>query len=145
MGGLMTFLRHPAVRRTCQLAAGAILVAASLPKIGDLDAFAGSVHNFHMEPIVPIASVNLIAVTIPWVELVAGLALVLGLKPRAAAVVYTVLLGVFTVAVLQAMARGLSFDCGCFGKSGAATIGARKLVENVGMLAIGVVAAFERR
>jgi rhodanese-related sulfurtransferase len=41
-------------------------------------AFAGSVHNFHLEPIIPIAATNLLAMTIPWIELVAGLALVAG-------------------------------------------------------------------
>jgi putative oxidoreductase len=144
IGGLLGFLRHPAIRRACQLAAGGILLAAALAKIANLTTFAGSIHNFHLEPIVPVASVNLLAVTIPWVELVAGLALILGLKPRAAAVVYTALMSVFTVAVIAAMARGLSFDCGCFGKAGAATIGAKKLAENLGMLAIGIVSTFER-
>ena len=43
------------------------------------------------------------------------------------------------------LARGLSFDCGCFGKSGAANLGAQKLLENLGMLALGVVASLERR
>ena len=83
--------------------------------------------------------------TIPWVELVAGLSLVGGVRPRAGAVVYTVLMSVFTIGVIAAMARGLSFECGCFGKAGSGPIGAKKLAENLVMIALGIVAAVERR
>ncbi len=145
MGWIPASLLHPTVRRGAQIIAGLIFLAAALPKIADLTAFAGSVHNFHLEPLVPVSAVNLLAMTIPWVELVAGLALVAGVRPRAGAIVYTVLLTVFTLGVIQAMARGLSFDCGCFGKAGSATIGAKKLVENLAMMAVGVIASVERR
>ena len=145
MGALRAFALHPTVRRAAQIVAGLIFIAAALPKIADLSAFAGSVHNFHLEPFVPVVLTNLLAMTIPWVELVAGLALVGGVRPRAGAVVYTLLMAGFTVGVVAAMARGLSFECGCFGKAGAATIGVKKLAENLVMLALGVVAAIERR
>jgi putative oxidoreductase len=145
MSAFGAFVRHPTVRRGAQIAAGLVFLAAALPKIADLAAFAGSVHNFHLEPVVPIAATNLLAMTIPWVELIAGLALVSGVRPRAGAVVYTVLMAAFTLGVVAAMARGLSFECGCFGKAGAATIGVKKLAENLAMLALGAVAAFERR
>jgi hypothetical protein len=78
------------------------------------------------------ALTNVLAVTIPWIELIAGLALIANVKPRGGRVVYTVLMTLFTVAVIAALARGLSFDCGCFGKSDAANLGAKKLLENVG-------------
>jgi putative oxidoreductase len=145
MSAFRAFVQHPTVRRAAQIVAGVILLAAALPKIADLTAFAGSIHNFHLERVVPMAATNLLAMTIPWVELIAGLALVTGVRPRAGAVVYTVLMAVFTLGVAQALARGLSFECGCFGKAGAATIGVKKLAENVAMLALGAVAAFERR
>jgi uncharacterized membrane protein YphA (DoxX/SURF4 family) len=142
---MRSFLLHPTVRRGAQIVAGIIFLAAALPKIGALSTFAGDVHNFHLEPVVPVAATNVVALAIPWIELIAGLALITGLRPRAGAIVYTVLLALFTIAVAAAMARGLSFECGCFGKAGAATIGARKLVENLAMLALGVVASIERR
>ena len=145
MSALRTFLLHPTVRRAAQIAAGLIFLASALPKIADLSGFAGSVHNFHLEPFVPMAATNLLAMTIPWVELVAGLALVAGVRPRAGAFVYTALLAVFTIGVVAAMARGLSFDCGCFGMAGAGPIGAMKLAENLAMMTVGVIAALERR
>jgi uncharacterized membrane protein YphA (DoxX/SURF4 family) len=145
MSLIPSFLTHPTARRAAQILAGLILLAAALPKIANLPAFAGSVHNFHLEPFIPMAATNLLAMTIPWVELIAGLALVAGVRPRAGALVYTALLAVFTIGVVAALARGLSFDCGCFGKAGAGPIGVKKLAENFGMLALGVVAAYDRR
>ena len=145
MAAMPAFLLHPTVRRGAQIVAGLIFLASALPKIADLSAFAGSVHNFHLEAVVPMAATNLLAMTIPWVELVAGLAMVAGVRPRAGALVYTVLLGVFTMAVVSAMARGLSFDCGCFGKAGSSRIGAVKLAENLAMMAVGVVGTVARR
>jgi len=43
------------------------------------------------------------------------------------------------------VARGLSFECGCFGKAGAGTIGAKKVAENLVMLAIGMIGTVDRR
>jgi len=145
MSALPAFLLHPTARRAAQIVAGLIFLASALAKIADLPAFAGSIHNFRLEPIIPMVATNLLAMTIPWVELVAGLALVFAVRPRAGAIVYTVLLSVFTIGVIAAMARGLSFECGCFGKAGAGPIGAKKLAENLAMIAVGVIASVERR
>ena len=145
MSVIPAFLLHPTARRAAQLVCGLIFLAAALPKIADLSAFSGSIHNFHLEPFIPMAATNVLAMTIPWVELVAGLALLAGVRPRAGAFVCTSLLAVLTIGVVAAMARGLSFDCGCFGKTGSAAIGAKKLVENLAMMAVGVIAAVERR
>ena len=139
------FLMHPTARRAAQITAGLIFLAAALPKIADLSAFASSIHNFHLEAVVPMAATNILAIMIPWVELIAGLALVSGVRPRAGAYVYTALMAIFTIGVIQALARGLSFDCGCFGKAGSATIGAKKVAENLVMMAIGMIGTVERR
>jgi len=145
MGLIPASLLHPTARRAAQITAGLIFLAASLPKIADLSGFASSIHNFHLEPLLPVAAINVLALMIPWVELIAGLALVSGVRPRAGAIVYSVLLAVFTIGVVQALARGLSFECGCFGKAGSATIGFKKVAENLVMMAIGVVGSVERR
>ena len=145
MSAIPAFLLHPTARRAAQIVAGLIFLASALAKIADLPAFAVSIHNFRLEPIVPMVATNLLALTIPWVELVAGLALVGGVRPRAGAIVYTVLLSVFTIGVVAAMARGLSFDCGCFGKASAGPVGAKKLAENLALIALGVMASVDRR
>lgn len=126
--------------RACQLAIGMVFATAALSKIGDLPAFAVQVHNFR---IAPVWSENLIAMTLPWVELVAALSLVAGVRPRAAALVVTVLMAGFTAGVLVAMARGLDFECGCFGTADHTRVGAAKLALNLVMLGISA-AAFRR-
>jgi uncharacterized membrane protein YphA (DoxX/SURF4 family) len=83
--------------------------------------------------------------TVPWIELVAGLALVLGVAPRAGAWVAGALLLVFTLGVIAAMARGLSFECGCFGTANATRIGWAKLAENAGMLVLAGVGSLRPR
>lgn len=135
-------LRHPRLIRVCQIGIGLLFLAAALAKIGDVAAFARQLHNFHM---VPLWSEHLLAMTLPWIELVAGLALVLGIRPRAGAVVVTASLVVFTAAVAVAMARGLDIECGCFGTADGSRVGFVKLVENLGMLLLGVVASLRAR
>ena len=130
-------LRHPLLVRAAQVVTGVLFGWAALAKIGDLGAFALQVHNFRL---LPIAAENLVAMTLPWIELTAAMALVLGVRPRAGAWVSGVLLAVFTVGVALAMARGLDFECGCFGKASSTRVGWGKLVENLGMLALAAVA-----
>ncbi len=133
MGAPIEFLRRPAVVRTLQAITGLIFLVAGLSKIADPAAFAQQIHNFR---IAPIATENLLAMTVPWIEIVAGLALVAGIRSRAAAVLATTMLAAFTLAVAAAWVRGLDFECGCFGKATASRIGGVKLLENLAMIAI---------
>jgi len=142
VSGALGFLRAPAVVRLAGVAIGVVFLAAALGKIGDLGAFATQVHNYRL---VPVWSENLIAMTMPWIELLAGLALVLGVRPRAGAVVLLAFVLVFTFAVGSAWARGLDFECGCFGKASAATVGARKFAENVGYTLLAAIAVLRTR
>jgi putative oxidoreductase len=130
------------VRRGAQLILGVLFLLAALAKIVDLTSLAREVHNFH---IVPFWSEHLVAMTLPWVELVAGLALVLGIRPRAGAWVAGALLAGFTAGVALAMARGLDFHCGCFGTADATRIGWSKLGENLGMLALAALGSLRPR
>ena len=121
---------------------GLVFVLAALGKIGDLPWFGQQLHNYHLAPL---WAENAIAITTPWIELLAGLALVLNVRARAGAVITFAAMIVFTLAVAAAWARGLDFNCGCFGKLGAATIGARKFAENVGLTLVAALALREPR
>lgn len=136
-GVLLDRLSHPALVRGAQVAIGLVFLAAALAKIGDVAYFAQQVHNYR---IAPPWSENLAAIAMPWIELVAGLALVVGPRRRAGAFIALAFMAFFTVAVGAAWARGLDFNCGCFGKAGAAAIGARKFAENVGLTLLAFVA-----
>jgi uncharacterized membrane protein YphA (DoxX/SURF4 family) len=115
---------------------GVLFIWAALAKIADLPTFAQQIHNFRMLP-VPLE--NLFAVTLPWIELVAGLALVTNLAPRAGTVILGGLLLVFLVAILAAIARDLDISCGCFGTRDAGTTGWKTLGRDLAFLALAVI------
>ena len=57
---------------------------------------------------------NLVAVTLPWVELLAGLLLLAGVWKRESALVIALMLVVFIVSAGSVMARGIDVEnCGC--------------------------------
>jgi hypothetical protein len=94
-----------------QIALGCIFVAASLPKIVDPPSFAHMVYNYR---IVPGFAVNLFGLILPWVELLAGTALVLGIWRRTAAIVAGTLLVAFITGISINLLRHNPIDCGCF-------------------------------
>jgi len=130
------------VRRGAQIILGLLFLVAALAKIVDVTSLARQVHNFHL---LPFWSEHLVAMTLPWIELVAGLALVLGIRPRAGAWVAGGLLAGFTVGIVLAMARGLNFECGCFGTADGTRVGWTKLGENLGMLALALAGSLRPR
>jgi len=91
---------------------GCVFIFASIHKIVDPPDFAHMIYNYKMTPGFLI---NLIAIYLPWIEIVAGVALVLGLAGRrgAAAIVGALLL-VFIAAIGFNLIRGNPIDCGCF-------------------------------
>lgn len=126
-----------------------MFVVAALPKIADPPAFAHMIYNYRM---LPGGLVNALALVLPWVELLAGLALILGVWKKEAAVVAAVLLIVFIVAIGFNLARGHAVDCGCFdvssaGKSREELLSEMKwvLLRDVGLLLLaGQVLVAER-
>ncbi len=95
---------------------GALFIGACLHKIADPRAFALDIATYD---ILPLALVNLVAVTLPWVELGAGGMLLTGWRVRAAALLVAGMMAAFTLAVIIALARGLDMSCGCFASQGA--------------------------
>lgn len=142
MEALRRFLTSPRTIRFCQIAIGVLMAWAGLAKIGDLHGFAEQLHNFRMMPI-PVE--NLIAISLPWIELVAALALIFGVRARAGAILAALLLAAFTTAIFVAMMRGLDIECGCFGTNDATRVGWFKIGQNLAMLALAAVGAVRGR
>ena len=107
-----------------------------LDKILHPDDFARAIANYRL---LPEALVNLVAVTLPWVECVCGLLLLAGQWVRSAALVSAFLLGVFMVAVSISLARGLDIDCGCFNTNEGRKIGLELLGEDLLLLGAAAV------
>jgi putative oxidoreductase len=109
-------LASPWLRVRVQIALGLFFVVAALPKLVDPPSFAHMIYNYRL---VPGALVNLMALVMPWLELLAGLALILGIWTRTSAGLVGALLLVFLVAISLNLARGNAIDCGCFDVSSA--------------------------
>lgn len=109
-------LTHPWLTVRVQIALGAIFIVAALPKIADPPSFAHMIYNYR---ILPGGLINISALTMPWVELLAGLALVLGVWVRPARWIITLLLVAFMIAITINLGRGNAIDCGCFDLSAA--------------------------
>lgn len=112
----MRLLRHPAVQWAIAVVVGGLFVYASLDKIAKPADFARIVYHYRI--LGPLPS-NWLAVTLPWVELVAGLLMISGIWRREAALVVGMLLLVFMGAVGWALHMGIDIEnCGCFSVSG---------------------------
>lgn len=112
--------RRAGINLALRLLVGGVFVGAGGLKILDPAAFATAVDNYRLVP--PVAD-NLVALTLPWIEVAAGIMVLAGIWLRAAAAVITVLTAVFLLAILSALARGLNIDCGCFGTVGGRHVG----------------------
>ena len=112
----MQWLAHPWLTVRVQIALGALFVAAALPKIADPPSFAHMIYNYR---ILPAGLINFTALTMPWVEILAGLALILGLWVRPARWLVAAMLVVFIIAISFNLWRDNAIDCGCFDVSAA--------------------------
>ena len=105
------WLAHPWLTIRVQIALGVIFIAAALPKIVDPPSFAHMIYNYR---ILPAGLINISAMTMPWVEILAGLALILGIWVRPARWIVATLMVVFIVAISFNLMRNNAIDCGCF-------------------------------
>lgn len=128
------------------LSLGVAFVYASIDKIRHPSDFARIV--YHYQVIGPNATIppllpNVFAVTLPWIEALAGLLLVAGLWRREAALLTAVLLVVFLAGVGSILYRGIDVEgCGCFSVgAGGRRAGAQLLVEDAVMLAGALILA----
>ncbi|MHC5111992.1 MAG: DoxX family protein [Planctomycetota bacterium] len=95
--------------------------------------------------------INSAAIVLPWIELVAGMCLLLGVLVRGAALAALIMLSVFTPAILfRALAMmdetgmafmAIEFDCGC---GGGPTVIWTKLLENASLWVAAFIAMVSR-
>ena len=115
-----------------RLIVGGVFVYASLDKIMHPDQFAEVIYNYML---IPTELVNMSAIILPWVELTAGLLLILGRFPWPSTFVLTALTLIFIAALGYNLYRGLDFHCGCFTTSpDANNVGMETLIRDVFML-----------
>ncbi|MCA1961106.1 MAG: DoxX family membrane protein [Desulfomonile sp.] len=116
---------------------GALFIYASLHKILDPAEFAQAIRNYQLGPA---ELTNLAAMILPWLELIAGALLILGIQTRPSALITTCLLAVFLVGLYRAYFIGLDIACGCFSSaaSSAGRIDALTLARDTTLFVISL-------
>jgi len=104
--------RKGALLLVFRLIVGAVFVYSGIVKaLGPLD-FAQQVRNYR---VIGQDLSFLVAVYLPWLEILAGAFLVAGILKKASAALISLMLGGFIVLVAVTIVRGIDVDCGCFG------------------------------
>ena len=138
----MNFFKGPVVL-ICRLILGAVFIYASLDKIMNPDDFAKAIGNYH---VLPLGLENLLALVLPWIEMLTGLCLIIGVMVDGATILIILMNIVFIFAISQALARGISIECGCFSVSSEAgdNIGLQTILRDIGYLLLAYVVYYRQ-
>jgi uncharacterized membrane protein YphA (DoxX/SURF4 family) len=98
----------------CRLILAIIFFYASIEKIADPGEFAVAIYNYQLLPDI---AVNVLAVILPWLEIIIATCLLTGFYVRGAALISSALFLTFATALTINLLRGLDISCGCFGAS----------------------------
>ena len=82
----------------------------------------------------------LIAMTLPWLELLVGLCLVGGIFVSGALLASVGMTAMFTFVLASALYQGLEISCGCFGLSSPETIGYSTIIRACVILLFSITA-----
>ena len=126
----------------CRAVVAIVFIAAACPKIMAPHEFAIAVFRYQ---ILPSGMINIVAIYLPWLELLAGLWLLFIPKGRdGAAFILLALLLFFTTAIIVNIFRGIDIACGCFSvKADVGRIGWKKVIENILLILLAFVAFFD--
>ena len=102
---------NPWLDLVARLILGATFIYASYHKILAPAEFAKLIYGYDL---FPPATINLIAIIIPFVELITGTALIIGIYSQSAVLTINAMLAFFILIISINLIRGHEFDCGCF-------------------------------
>ncbi|MEE8478687.1 MAG: MauE/DoxX family redox-associated membrane protein [Candidatus Neomarinimicrobiota bacterium] len=114
---------------------GGILIYASASKIIDPGGFARAIDNYH---IIPFGLENIMAIILPWLELIVGICLIIGVFIDGAAFLVIIMMVVFISAITFAIFNGYNIECGCGLKPGE-LVGIRKIIEDLIYLILALI------
>lgn len=119
---------QPWIGLLARLVLGGVLLVAGYLKAFSPDKSMMAVRAYE---VLPIWIANALGIILPWLEIGAGLLLIIGVGIRYAATFGAALMTLFIIAIAQAWARGLSIDCGCFGGGGTIDPSQTKYLEEI--------------
>ena len=126
--------------RICGVLLGGLFVYAGVSKVLDPAQFALQIRNYQFAPW---WMIHPAALVLPWIEIVAGLLLILGIWAIEATIVLSGVLALFLLAISWAVYLGLDIECGCF--AGHTKVGWLKLAENAALLAVAALSLLVHR
>ena len=92
---------------------GVVLIWAALGKLANAQDFLANLYDYRIP--LPGSFLRHVAVTLPWIELLCGLAMLTGFWQESALALVFLMMMFFLAATGQAWIRGLDINCGCFG------------------------------
>ena len=136
----MNFVKtNPYLGLLARLIIGIFFIVVATGKIADPLHFSGEINNYDL---LPDKIINIMAIALPWLELVSGLLLIFGVRIKANSALLIAMLFVFTLAVSIAIMQGLDINCGCYSAVEERKVGWSKVAENIGLIILGVIAFF---
>lgn len=111
MRRLAALFASPWLALVFRLYIGGVFIFASMNKVVYPAEFAETIANYQM---LPFWGVNIAAAVLPWLEMVCGILLVIGVRVKAAALCIAAMLIMFTVAIAVNLVKGTPIGCGCF-------------------------------
>jgi uncharacterized membrane protein YphA (DoxX/SURF4 family) len=132
---ILAIIRHRYTHLACRLAIGAIFIYGSLDKIAHPALFAKTVYYYRS---LPAWLVNIFSLCLPWVELVCGVLLVLGLYVRECALILILCFFSFTVGMGLAILRDIDIHCGCFSTTGGAKVSWLLIIRDLSLVLLPI-------
>ena len=131
---LSRFFYHSA-----RLILGVIFIYASYDKILHPKAFAEVVYNYQ---ILPGGLINVTAIFLPWLEILMGVFLIVGVWMPGTIIWCNTLLVVYIGALCFNLVRGIDVNCGCFSTTKGSSISIETILWDVAFLTLSVYLFF---
>jgi len=146
MRAFLNWKGHSIIAVPARVYLGMVFIMASLYKIAQPGEFALSIATYN---ILPLELVNIMAICLPYIEIIAGALMVAGVKSRASAWLIVGMMIMFMTALVIALYNGLDMSCGCFASSSIEEgdeISVKTIWRDTGWLLLGVyVLLFDNR
>ena len=108
---IMAFCSSPFLSLAFRIILGSLFLYAGIAKIVDPMGFSLSIYNYKL---LPDGLINVAAILLPWLEVIVGGSLLLGIGAAGGALIATALFSIFAGALTINLIRGLDIACGCF-------------------------------
>lgn len=119
-----------------RLLLGATLLWAGGAKLPEPALFAQTVRAYE---VLPLPLIHPFAIVVPWIEVTAGLCLLLGFWTRSSALAALLLLLSFAVALGVNLHRGADLSCGCFALDGTGGSLGEALLRDALLIAVALL------